>query len=45
MRFYFRYELEHLLLRSPFRKFTIYGGFDESPLDTNSTEFVVVCEK
>ena len=45
MRFYFRYELEHLLQRSPFKKFTIFGGFDESPLDTNSTEFVVVCGK
>jgi len=43
MRFYFRYELEHLLGRSRFESYEIYGDYKGSRLDRNSKEFVVIC--
>jgi hypothetical protein len=45
LRFFFRYELEHLIERSDFREYTIYGDYSGSRLDKNSREFVVVCRK
>jgi SAM-dependent methyltransferase len=45
MRFYFRYELEHLIERSAFRRYEIFGDFHESRLNQNSKEFIVVCYK
>jgi SAM-dependent methyltransferase len=45
MRFYFRYEIEHLVARSEFKLETIYGDFEESRLNENSKEFIVVCRK
>jgi SAM-dependent methyltransferase len=45
LRFFFRYELEHLLHRSIFNNFHIYGGFDESELKPNSKEFIIICKK
>jgi len=45
LRFFFRYELEHLVLRSPLKLATIYGDFNETPLNSESREFVVVCRK
>lgn len=45
MRFYFRYELEHLIERSDFGKYAIYGDFAGSELNKDSKEFVVVCQK
>lgn len=45
MRFYFRYELEHLIERSDFSKYVIYGDFLGSELKKDSKEFVVVCQK
>ncbi len=45
MRFYFRFELEHLIHRSLLKLVTIYGDFNENPLDSGSKEFVVVCRK
>jgi SAM-dependent methyltransferase len=43
MRFFFRYELEHLIARSKLTLEAVYGDFDESPLDSSSKEFVVHC--
>ena len=31
MRYFFRFELEHLLARSGFEVTALYGGFDRSP--------------
>ena len=45
MRFFFRYELELLLGRSKFRKWEIFGGFNECLLAKDSKEFVIVCRK
>ena len=45
MRFYFRYELEHLLERSDFKSYKIFGDYSGSPLNKDSKEFVVVCKK
>ncbi len=44
-RFYFRYELEHLIERSKLTLDTIYGDFNENKLQTGSREFVVICKK
>lgn len=43
MRFFFRYELEHLIARSRLALKGIYGDFAESPLDSRSKEFLVHC--
>ncbi len=45
MRFFFRYELEHLLERSPFEKYQILGDYQGNELSSASTEFVLVCQK
>jgi ubiquinone/menaquinone biosynthesis C-methylase UbiE len=45
LRFYFRYEIEHLIARSKLKMVGTYGGYDESPLDKNSKDFVVICQK
>lgn len=45
LRFFFRYELEHLLERSFFTKFSIKGDFKGNKLDKHAKEFVVHCQK
>ncbi len=45
MRFYFRFELEHLIERSEFRTYTIEGDFSGTLLNNDSKEFVVTCVK
>src|SRR6056297_1641795 len=45
LRFYFRYELEHLIERSRFESYKIYGDYEGHELDSNSKEFLVVCRK
>jgi SAM-dependent methyltransferase len=45
LRFFFRYELEYLVKQSKLTLVNIFGGFDESPLDKDSKEFVVMCER
>ncbi|HYW97035.1 MAG TPA: class I SAM-dependent methyltransferase, partial [Bacteroidales bacterium] len=45
MRFFFRYELEHLLERTKFEEYKIFGDFMEHPLDSESREFIVQCIK
>ena len=45
MRFYHRYELEHLLERSDLRLLEILGDFKGGPLKPGSREFILVCDK
>jgi len=42
MRHFFRYELEHLLVRAGFSRIEILGGFDRRPYDYYSGETVVI---
>lgn len=43
MRYYFRYELEHLIARSKLNLVEIAGDFKGNPLGNKSGEFVVIC--
>lgn len=43
MRYYFRYEIEHLLRIAGFRIVDIFGDFNEHQLDHSSKEFVILC--
>jgi SAM-dependent methyltransferase len=45
LRLFFRYELEHLLYRSKFKDYHIYGDFSGHELTEDSKEFVVVCRR
>jgi SAM-dependent methyltransferase len=45
LRYFFRYELEHLIERSKFRKYKIFGDYQGHELDNTSKEFIVICEK
>lgn len=45
MRYFFRFELEHLIERSKLNLVRIYGDFDENKLQSGSKEFIVVCSK
>ena len=45
LRFFFRYELEHLIERSKFNNYKIMGDYEGNPLNENSKEFVIVCIK
>ena len=45
LRFFFRYELEHLAERSLFESYQLFGDFKGSPLTKRSKEFLVVCRK
>ena len=42
MRYFFRYEVEHLLARTGFRVDALYGNFDRSPLKDDSPEMIFV---
>lgn len=45
MRFYFRYELEHLVARSRLTLESIHGDFEGGALTADSQEFVVTCRR
>jgi SAM-dependent methyltransferase len=46
MRYFFRYELEHLLARAGFVVETLYGNYDKSPFGANSSgELILVARK
>jgi SAM-dependent methyltransferase len=45
LRFFFRYELEHLIERSYFEKYQILGDFEGNRLAQKSKEFIVICRK
>lgn len=44
MRYFFRYEVEHLLARAGFGLVAVYGDFERSPFGDESPELVVVAE-
>jgi SAM-dependent methyltransferase len=44
LRYFFRYEVEHLLARCGFRVCEEYGDFDKSPLEDDSPEMIFVAE-
>ncbi len=45
LRYFYRFELEHLLARAHFETTALYGDFDESPLVDDSPEIIVVARK
>jgi SAM-dependent methyltransferase len=45
LRFFFRYELEHLLERTKFEKYKIYGDYKETELNKESKDFIIICQK
>jgi SAM-dependent methyltransferase len=45
MRFFFRFEVEHLVARSKLRLEALHGDFAEGPLDARSRELVAVCRR
>ena len=45
MRWFHRYELEHLMVRAGFVEIRIFGDFDRSPLAADSPAFVVVARR
>lgn len=44
MRYFFRYELEHLLARAGFGRITLYGDFGRSPLVADSPDLIFVAQ-
>lgn len=44
-RFFFRYELEHLIERSEFKEYKILGDYQGNELNQESREFIVICQK
>jgi hypothetical protein len=45
MRFFFRFEIEHLVARSKLRLSAIHGDFAQGPLAPKSQEYLVVCRR
>ena len=45
LRYFFRYELEHLIHRSKLDLVSIFGDFHEKEPNSNSQDFIVVCAK
>jgi SAM-dependent methyltransferase len=45
MRFFYRYELEHLIRLSALKLEAAYGDYHYNALDTNSKDFVMVCRR
>jgi SAM-dependent methyltransferase len=45
LRYFFRYEVEHLLARCAFRVTALYGNFDRSVLADSSPEMIFVAER
>jgi len=45
LRYFFRYEMEHLLARCGFELVAAYGDYDRSPLEDESPEMIFVAQK
>ena len=45
LRYFFRFELEHIIERSDFKKYKILGDFLGNGLNEKSREFIAVCQK
>lgn len=44
LRYFFRYEMQHLLARAGFRVTAEYGNFDRTPIEDESPEMIFVAE-
>jgi hypothetical protein len=44
LRYFFRYEIEHLLARCEFRVTALHGNFDRTPIRDDSPEMIFVAE-
>jgi SAM-dependent methyltransferase len=44
-RFFFRFELEHIIRLSKLRLENIYGDFNEGSLNKDSKEFIIICSR
>jgi SAM-dependent methyltransferase len=45
MRYFFRYEVEHLIARCGFKVVDVFGNYDKSPYTDESPETIIVAEK
>jgi len=45
LRFFFRYELEHLIERSKYNRYKILGDYQGNELNQKSKDFIIVCYK
>jgi SAM-dependent methyltransferase len=45
LRFFFRFELEHLIERTRFTTFKIFGDYNCNELSKDSKEFVLICKR
>lgn len=45
MRYFFRFELEHLLMRGGFKVQDLFGGLDRSPFTDSSPEMIVIATR
>jgi hypothetical protein len=45
MRYFFRFELEHLLARAGFEITEFFGNFDRSPFTDSSPEMIVIAAR
>jgi len=45
MRFFFRFEIEHLVARSKLALDTIDGDFEGGPITADSHDYLVVCRR
>lgn len=45
IRYFFRYELEHLIERSNFSRYKIFGDYQGNKLDQESKDFIIICYK
>jgi SAM-dependent methyltransferase len=45
LRYFFRYEVEHLLVRAGFTVESVYGNFDRSPLEDSSPEMIFIAKR
>jgi SAM-dependent methyltransferase len=45
LRFFFRYELEHIIERTKFKKYRLAGDFEENELSPDSKELIIFCQK
>ena len=45
LRFFFRYEMEHLLQRTKFEEYRICGDYNGSELSKESKDFIITCKK
>jgi SAM-dependent methyltransferase len=45
LRYFFRYELEHLVERSDFRSYKILGDYTGNELTQHSRDFILICQK